>query len=161
MSGAQVGWTGWAGDLNGPRFAEFQRELAKYNALRFRPHLPEEAGHGDLVTEEIVARAEIEFVESLRRKVAPLADAIPADADGFIAWFEQLKNSGPRPGRSAFSVARHDGHGRTDEVVPLPGSCWRSRFRRSAGHDPDKDAGSGPPRRRTLPVAMRPRPCPR
>jgi len=32
MSGAQVGWTGWAGDLNGPRFAEFQRELAKYNS---------------------------------------------------------------------------------------------------------------------------------
>ena len=102
MSGAQVGWTGWAGDLNGPRFAEFQRELAKYNALRFRPHLPEEAGHGDLVTEEIVARAEIEFVESLRRKVAPLADAIPADADGFIAWFEQLKDSGPGQGDPLF-----------------------------------------------------------
>jgi hypothetical protein len=40
MSGAQVSWTGWAADPVGPKSAEFHRDLAKRNALRFRPGLP-------------------------------------------------------------------------------------------------------------------------
>ena len=72
MTRARVEWTRWAGDLAGPRFAEFQAELSRYNARRFRPGLPEEAASDELAMDERVARAEIEMVEALRRAVAPL-----------------------------------------------------------------------------------------
>jgi hypothetical protein len=100
--GVQVASTGWAGNVVCPKSAEFHRELAKRNALRFRPCLPEDAEHDELDRDEAVARAEIEFVESLRRTVAPLASAIPAGADDFIAWFEQLKETGPGQGDPLF-----------------------------------------------------------
>ncbi|MCC6888191.1 MAG: iron-containing redox enzyme family protein [Hyphomicrobiales bacterium] len=45
--------------------------------------------------EAAVSRAEIEFIEALRRTAAPLLDAVPGDADAFIRWFEELKHSGP------------------------------------------------------------------
>jgi len=102
MSGAQVSWTGWAADPVGPKSAEFHRDLAKRNALRFRPGLPEDGKFDELDRDQIVARAEIEFVESLRRTVAPLAAAIPAAPNDFIAWFEQLKETGPGQGDRLF-----------------------------------------------------------
>ena len=43
MTRPRVEWTRWAGDLEGPRFAEFQTQLSGHNAHRFRPGLPEEA----------------------------------------------------------------------------------------------------------------------
>jgi hypothetical protein len=103
MSGARARWAGWPGELDGPRFAEFQRELAKYNSLRFRAGLPDDAEHDELAREEFVARAEIDLVESLRRHVAPIASDIPADCDGFIAWFERLKDTGPGQGDPLFA----------------------------------------------------------
>ncbi len=48
------------------------------------------------------ARAEVDFVETLRRAVAPLAPNIPAKVDGFIAWFEALKQTGPGQGDPLF-----------------------------------------------------------
>src|SRR5579872_6913515 len=35
-------WTRHAGELQGPGFAKFQRELTRYNAVRFHAQLPEE-----------------------------------------------------------------------------------------------------------------------
>ena len=49
----------------------------------------------ELERESAVARAEVAFVESLRRAIAPLTTDIPCSPDAFIAWFEQLKESGP------------------------------------------------------------------
>jgi hypothetical protein len=102
MGSSQAAWTGGAGDLNGPGFAEFQRELAKCNALRFRPGLPDDAQDNELDRDQAIARAEIELVESLRRSIAPLAAAIPARADDFVSWFEQLKETGPGQGDLLF-----------------------------------------------------------
>jgi len=42
------------------------------------------------------------LVESLRRQVAPLSSDIRADCDGFIAWFERLKDTGPGQGDPLF-----------------------------------------------------------
>src|SRR5690349_7287996 len=70
-------WTRHAGELQGPGFAKFQRELTRYNAARFRAQLPDEAADDLLEREAIWARAEIEFVEAVRHAVAPLMTNVP------------------------------------------------------------------------------------
>ena len=102
MRTASLGWTRWAGELRGPRFAEFQTNLARYNAPRLEPGLPENASTRDLQREHAVARAEMEFIEVQRKALAPLAANIPAETDAFIAWFEELKSSGPGQGDPLF-----------------------------------------------------------
>ena len=64
------------------------------------------AGSDELATDERVARAEIEMVEALRRAVAPLIAEIPSEPDGFIAWFEQLRHTGPGQGDPLFPWSR-------------------------------------------------------
>jgi hypothetical protein len=95
-------WARHACELDGPDFARFQRELTHYNATRFHAQLPEEAPHSALSREAVWARAEIEFVETLRRAIAPLATNVPVDVNGFIAWFERLKHAGPGQGDPLF-----------------------------------------------------------
>lgn len=102
MSIVRAGWTRWASELEGSRFAEFQSALTTYNAHRFQPGLPGEAPQDELAREGTVARAEIEFVESLREVIVPLTFDIPQDADEFIGWFEQLKDTGPGQGDPLF-----------------------------------------------------------
>jgi hypothetical protein len=96
------GWARHAHELQGPGFAIFQRELTRYNAARFRAELPEDAPDGALGREAAWARAEIDFVEGLRRAIAPLTANIPNEVDGFIAWFEALKQTGPGQGDPLF-----------------------------------------------------------
>lgn len=102
MRRERADWTRCAADLAGPRFAQFQRELTKYNAQRFRPGLPEEVPANQIIRDAKVASAEVAFVESLRNVIAPLTSDIPSDVDGFIAWFERLKHGGPGQGDPLF-----------------------------------------------------------
>jgi Iron-containing redox enzyme len=95
-------WTKWGGELTGPRFVEFQTALTKYNATRFDPGLPDEAPADQLPRESRVAAAEVTFVEALRKAIAPQTTAIPSDVDGFIEWFERLKERGPGQGDPLF-----------------------------------------------------------
>ena len=96
------GWTRSAGELTGPRFAEFQTALTKYNATRLQPGLPEDASSTELARQQTVLSAEIEFIEAQRNAIAPLTADIPSDTDGFLAWFEQLKLTGPGQGDPLF-----------------------------------------------------------
>jgi hypothetical protein len=94
--------------LSGPGFAQFQCELTKYNAQRFCPGLPEDAPSQQIARDAKIAAAEIAFVESLRNAITPLTSGIPCDVDGFITWFERLKQSGPGQGDPLFPwLARH------------------------------------------------------
>ena len=102
MSVEHVEWTQWGGGLNGRRFAEFQVQLSKYNSRRFEPGLPGDEPDNELAQELAVARAEIDFVEALRGEIAPFVSNIPSDPDGFIAWFEQLRDTGPGQGDPLF-----------------------------------------------------------
>jgi hypothetical protein len=102
MSEARVGWTRWASELEGSRFAAFQYELTRYNSQRFQPGLPEQAAKDEVAKEATVTRAEMNFVEALVRAVSPLARHIPSDGNGFIEWFEQLKETGPGQGDPLF-----------------------------------------------------------
>jgi heme oxygenase-like protein len=92
----------YADGLRGQDFAKFQKELTRYNAARFHAKLPEELSTDALMHEAKWARAEVEFVESLRRGIAPLAANIPSGVDAFIAWFEALNQTGPGQGDPLF-----------------------------------------------------------
>ena len=63
-------WMTLAADLNGPRFAEFHTALAKYNASRFDPGLPEEAPDDQVLLESRVGTAEVAFVGAAKRDSA-------------------------------------------------------------------------------------------
>jgi hypothetical protein len=102
MRGTGFEWTRFATELEGPRFAQFQTGLTSFNAQRLKPSLPSLAWRKELARECEVARAEVESVEALRRAIAPLVADIPADVDGFIAWFERLRESGPGQGDPLF-----------------------------------------------------------
>jgi heme oxygenase-like protein len=91
-----------ARELQGLGFTKFQRELARYNVARFRAQLPEEAPDGAIGHEAAWGRAEIQFIEALRRAIAPLAVNVPEGVDRFIAWFEALKHGGPGQGDPLF-----------------------------------------------------------
>ena len=127
-------WTG---------FARFQRELTKFNRRRLEPSLPEPGWRGDVGEQCRVLEAEGAFVEAVRAEIAPLVADIPQDVDGFIAWFERLRESGPGQGDAAFPVARRQGDIAADDMVPRAGSRRRGRLRRSAGVHPGQDARAG------------------
>ena len=95
-------WVKWAAELSGPRFAEFQVALTKYNAVRFQPGLPEDTSPDQLKGESQIAEAEVTFVEALRKVVAPQTADIPSSVDRFIEWFEDLKTTGPGQGDPLF-----------------------------------------------------------
>jgi hypothetical protein len=98
----RLAWLRGAAELEGAGFAEFQRQLANDNSDRLSAGLPDDASPDTLAHETAVAGAEIAFVESLRHEIAPLVADVPEDVDGFIAWFEELKHTGPGQGDPLF-----------------------------------------------------------
>jgi hypothetical protein len=95
-------WTQFASQLNGPGFALFQRELTKFNRLRLEPTLPHPAWCDAVHRESHVRQAEGEFVEAVRAEIAPLVGNIPDGVGDFIAWFEELRETGPGQGDVLF-----------------------------------------------------------
>jgi len=72
--------------------------LARLNALRFTPELEPAP-----IDEEIeLRRRELVFLAQERAAVAARAAEAPRDADGFVAWFEDLKETGPGQGDPLF-----------------------------------------------------------
>lgn len=76
-----------------------QRELCRLNALRFTPTLEVT----DTLEDELaLRRRELVFLSRERAAVAAEAATAPRDADGFVAWFEELKQRGPGQGDPLF-----------------------------------------------------------
>jgi len=80
----------------------FHRGLAHWNRERLRPGFPEADWQKVLERDLRMARLEGGFLEELRGEIAEEAAKAPADVDGFIAWFEQLKAVGPGQGDPLF-----------------------------------------------------------
>jgi hypothetical protein len=99
---ADQAWTESADHLHGPAFENFQRKLAKYNGRQLRPGLPGVTWREDLEEFARVWRAEGDYIEAVRREIAPLCAGIPTDVDKFIDWFEELKETGPGQRDSLF-----------------------------------------------------------
>ncbi len=75
--------------------AAFQQRLALWNRRRLAVGKPDEGWRERLAEDGEMLRLEGEFIEAARRDVAGIAAAVPADPEGFVAWFEGLKADGP------------------------------------------------------------------
>ena len=87
---------------------EVQRNLAQWNHRRLSPGLPEPDWELKLARDQQMLRLEGNFLEALRAEISAEAEAAPADAEGFLAWFEDLQHSGPGQGDPLFPwLAEH------------------------------------------------------
>lgn len=73
----------------------FQRRLSHWNHRRLDPAKPSAAWPEDLAEEHEMRLREGAFIEAQRRSIADRAAEAPTDVDGFVAWFEGLKETGP------------------------------------------------------------------
>lgn len=73
----------------------FQRGLAHWNHERLEPGFPEADWQKILDRDTRMLRLEGGFMEELRAEVADRAAQAPTDVEGFIDWFEALKENGP------------------------------------------------------------------
>jgi len=80
----------------------FQRGLAHWNRERLSPGFPEADWQKVMERDLRMARLEGGFLEELRSEVAAEASEAPTDPDGFVAWFEHLKEVGPGQGDPLF-----------------------------------------------------------
>lgn len=81
---------------------EVQRALAQWNSERFAPSFPEADYEIALARDAEMRRLEGHFVEELRTSVGADAAKAPTNATAFVAWFEELANSGPGQGDPLF-----------------------------------------------------------
>ena len=94
-------------DTNGDDAGQYlnegiQRSLAEWNHRRLSPGLPEPDWELKLARDHQMLRLEGNFLEALRAEIGAEASAIPTDPDGFLAWFEDLQQSGPGQGDPLF-----------------------------------------------------------
>jgi hypothetical protein len=83
-----------------------QVSLAVWNRARLEPGVGAGGSasdwSADLRREHLMRFLEADMVEGLRAEVAARAAQAPTDPDGFVAWFEALKNNGPGQGDPLF-----------------------------------------------------------
>ncbi len=80
----------------------FQRRIAHWNHERLAPQFPGADWEEWLERDTRMLRLEGGFIEALRAEIAAEAAAAPTDVDGFIDWFEALKENGPGQGDPLF-----------------------------------------------------------
>jgi hypothetical protein len=74
---------------------EIQRRLTHWNHDRLSVGKPSADWEDTLSADHDMQRLEGRFIESFRAQVAERAAEAPRDVEGFIAWFEGLKQTGP------------------------------------------------------------------
>lgn len=80
----------------------FQRQLAYWNRARLEPSFPADSWPQTIDRDAAMLRLEGGFLEELRAEVIDEAAAAPTDVEGFIEWFEALKQVGPGQGDALF-----------------------------------------------------------
>src|SRR5579875_2937247 len=78
------------------------RRLAHWNRKRMAVGAPSPSWREDLREEHEMRLLEGCWIEALRAEVAERVAEVPTDEDGFIAWFEDLKATGPGQGDALF-----------------------------------------------------------
>ena len=86
----------------------FQRRLAQWNRERLSPAFPTPDWQARIAADAAMLRLEGGFLEELRADIAEEAAQAPTDPDGFIAWFEALKETGPGQGDRLFPWVAED-----------------------------------------------------
>lgn len=86
----------------------FHQCLSRWNARRLAPGLPYDSWAQDAEEDAEMTLVEGGFIERFRAEAAPLLHNLPTDVEGFIAWFEGLKGTGPGEGDPLFPwLAEH------------------------------------------------------
>ena len=80
----------------------FHRSLAEWNRKRLAVGKPDGDWREDLHEEHDWRLLEGAFIETARAEVAAEAAQVPTDPEGFVAWFEGLKGTGPGEGDPLF-----------------------------------------------------------
>ena len=86
-----------------PDAPALHRRLAHWNRRRLAVQTPHEGWAAELDADVRMRWVEGAFVEAFRARVAPLVADVPRDPDGFVAWFEGLRGSGPGQGDPLFA----------------------------------------------------------
>ena len=89
-------------DASHYRTDHIQRNLAHWNQRRLSPGLPEPDWELKLARDHQMLRLEGGFLEALRAEIGAEAAAAPANSEEFLAWFEDLQQSGPGQGDPLF-----------------------------------------------------------
>jgi len=79
-----------------------QRQLARRNELRLRPTLENDFSVDDLTREMLDRRSEEAFLAAERAALNDALAQVPTQADGFLRWFEGLRDTGPGQGDPLF-----------------------------------------------------------
>jgi hypothetical protein len=82
---------------------DLQFRLNRLNNLRFNPTLPSTHWQEQLAEVARLSVVEGKFLEAGRQAIAARAAEAPTDPEGFITWFEQLKEGGPGQNDPLFS----------------------------------------------------------
>jgi pyrroloquinoline quinone (PQQ) biosynthesis protein C len=81
---------------------DVQQRLARWNHVRLAPGLPDADWEAALEHSQEMLRLEGRFLEQLRADARAEAASAPRDPDGFMEWFEALKEGGPGQGDALF-----------------------------------------------------------
>jgi hypothetical protein len=81
---------------------DLQFRLSRLNHLRLTPALPSPQWRDQLSEIARLGIVEGEFLERSRQAVAARAAEAPTDPEGFVTWFEALKDNGPGQGDPLF-----------------------------------------------------------
>ena len=108
MSARNLDWTKLAVQITGADFAVFQTALAKYNGWQLTPAIPGKEWRTQIDEHAVITLAEGEYIEAVRMEIAPLLPSVGKDVDGFIDWFEELRESGPGQGDPVFPWLAHE-----------------------------------------------------
>jgi hypothetical protein len=90
-----AGRTDKVADLASLSEDELQKRLTAFNAVRFTPALPDDDWRVSLDAFTEMALVEGAFLDREREGIRARAAEAPTDAQGFAAWFEDLKDTGP------------------------------------------------------------------
>lgn len=82
--------------------AAFHRWLSHFNRHRLAVAVPHDAWAAEVDREAAMRKAEGNWIEAERSAVASWAAEAPTEADAFVAWFEDLKETGSGQGDPLF-----------------------------------------------------------
>ena len=71
---------------------DLHQELSRFSARRLRPGLPDDPRDAD---ETRLRALEAAFLEGAREAVTAAAAEAPRSPEGFVAWYEGLRETGP------------------------------------------------------------------
>jgi hypothetical protein len=81
---------------------QLHSRLCDLNRARTRPTLDASRWESALEEELHLRRSEHRYVEEMRQLVRARAESAPTSPDAFVAWFEDLENTGPGQGDPLF-----------------------------------------------------------